>query len=80
MPRTTESAMTLDELLNLPVSTDLVTAGRAFGIGRTTSHELARRGEFPCRVLRCGNSYRVPRADLLRALGVESDTQVQQSA
>jgi hypothetical protein len=65
--------LTREEVLDLPVSTDLVTAGRAFGIGRTTAHELARRGDFPCRVLRCGNSYRVPRADLLRVLGIEDD-------
>ena len=34
--------MSLDELLSLPVSVDLTTAGRAFGIGRTKSFELAR--------------------------------------
>jgi hypothetical protein len=63
--------MTAAELAALPVAFDLVTAGRAFDIGRTKSHELARRGQFPCRVLRVGNQYRVTRHDLLRALGVE---------
>ncbi len=57
------------ELRSLPSVVDLVTAGRAFGIGRTKSHELVRAGEFPVPVLRLGNSYRVTRADLLRALG-----------
>lgn len=57
------------ELRSLPSAVDLVTAGRAFGIGRTKAHELARAGEFPTPVLRLGNSYRVTRADLLRALG-----------
>ncbi|MFF0249644.1 hypothetical protein ACWEU6_17870 [Streptosporangium sandarakinum] len=66
----TPNGMTLDELLALPVAVDLVTAGRAWGIGRTKAHELARRGEFPCPVLRLGNAYRVTRADLLRSLGV----------
>jgi hypothetical protein len=62
--------MTPDELMALPVSVDLVEAGRAFGLGRTKSHELARAGDFPCRVLKVGERYRVPRSELLRALGV----------
>lgn len=65
--------MTRDELLRLPVSFDLVTAGRAIGMGRTTAHELARRGQFPVRVLRVGVRYRVTRADLLRYLGEEPE-------
>lgn len=65
------STMTEEELLNLPVSVDLVTAGRAFSIGRTKAHDLARAGEFPCRVLRLGREYRVPRIEILRALGME---------
>ena len=65
--------MTRDELLALPVSVDLVTAARAFGIGRAGAYDLAGRGEFPCRVLRAGKFYRVPRAELFRALGVSED-------
>lgn len=64
--------MTTNELLSLPVSVDLVTAGRAFGLGRTKSHELARTGAFPCTVLRVGDRYRVPRSALLSALGLEA--------
>jgi hypothetical protein len=51
--------MTIDEALVLPVSVDLATAGRAFGLGRTKSYELARAGQFPCPVL------------TLAALGIE---------
>lgn len=69
--QTTAGGMTMDELLALPVSFDLVTAGRAFRIGRTKSHELARADEFPCRVLRLGHSYRVTRTDLFAALGID---------
>lgn len=68
----TVRTLTTAELLNLPVSVDLETAGRAYGIGRTTSHELARAGQFPCTVLRVGSQYRVPKAELLRSLGVQS--------
>lgn len=63
--------MSAAELAALPVSFDLVTAGRAFDIGRTKAHQLARQGQFPCRVLKVGGQYRVTRADLLRALGVD---------
>jgi hypothetical protein len=72
--------MTIEELLALPVSVDLETAGRAFGFGRTKSHELARTGEFPCEVKRFGNRYRVLRADLLPALGIDPATTAGQRA
>jgi hypothetical protein len=68
----TEIELTMDELLALPVSVDLVTAGRAFGMGRTKSFELARRDEFPCRVLKIGKKYRVPRSAIFDALGIGS--------
>jgi hypothetical protein len=66
-----QSGMTLAELLALPVMVNIDTASRALGLGRSTGYELARRDEFPCRVLRVGSSYRVPTADLLRLLGVD---------
>jgi predicted site-specific integrase-resolvase len=62
--------MTFAQVLNLPVSVDLETAGKAHGIGRTTAYQLAKDGRFPVRVLRVGNKYRVTRADLLRSLGI----------
>jgi predicted DNA-binding transcriptional regulator AlpA len=63
--------MTRAELLALPAVIDITTAARALSLGRSTAYELARRDEFPCRVLRIGSSYRVPTADLLRVLGIE---------
>jgi len=62
--------MTLAELLALPLTVDVSTAARALGLSRSTGYALARRGEFPCRVLRVGSSYRVPTAELLRILGI----------
>jgi len=67
--------MSLSELLAMPVTVDIGTAARALGLGRSTGYELARRGEFPCRVLRVGSSYRVPTAELLRLLGVDPISQ-----
>jgi len=63
-------ALSLHELLALPATVDLLTAARAFGLGRTRAYELAARGGFPCRVLRIGGTYRVPTADLHTALGL----------
>jgi excisionase family DNA binding protein len=68
-PRRNEG-MSRAELLGLPVTVDVGTAARALGLGRSTGYELARRGEFPCRILRLGSSYRVPTAELLRVLGI----------
>lgn len=66
--------MTRDELLALPASVDIVTAGRAFGIGRTTAYSLARSGEFPCKVIRAGKAYRAITADLHRVLHITPET------
>ncbi|MGI5179558.1 DNA-binding protein [Dactylosporangium sp. CA-152071] len=62
---------TRERLIALGVRTDLVTAGAALGIGRTTAHALARRGEFPVPVLRLGNKYVVPTAPLFALLNVD---------
>ncbi|MFE2866661.1 hypothetical protein [Embleya sp. NPDC059259] len=64
--------MTREELLALPPSASLEIGNRAFGMGRTLGYSLAKRGEYPCRLLRLGNSYRVVTADLLRVLGIET--------
>lgn len=67
--------MTRAELLTLPVAFDLNVANRALNMGRTLGYDLAKRGEYPVRVLRLGNRYRVTRADLFRYLGEVDDQQ-----
>lgn len=64
-------SMSDSELLALPVSVPLAVAGRAFGLGRSKAHELARAGEFPCAVLLVGKRYKVPRSKLYDALGFD---------
>lgn len=71
--------MSEEELRALPVMVDLVTAGRAYGLGRTISYELMRRGEFPCPVHRLGRYYRVSKTDLMRELGVSPESAVAQA-
>ncbi|MEU8804526.1 helix-turn-helix domain-containing protein [Spirillospora sp. NPDC048819] len=56
-----------DELAELPTVVDITTAARALGLSRTYAYQLAKQKKFPCKVLRIGNSYRVPTA-ALRAL------------
>lgn len=65
--------MTETELRDLPLTVDLVTAGRAHGLGRTISYELMRAGDFPCTVKRRGRYYRVLKADLMTSLGLGMD-------
>ncbi|WUK64318.1 hypothetical protein OHA75_16640 [Streptomyces coelicoflavus] len=62
--------MSREELLALPVAVDLDTGNRALGLGRSKGYELAKRGAYPCKVLRLGNAYRVVTADLLELLGL----------
>jgi len=64
----------LTELTELPSAVDIVTAARALGPSRTYAYELAKRGEFPCKVTKIGTSYRVPAAHLLSLLGLEAPT------
>ena len=56
--------------LRASATVDLMTAAAALGMGRTKAYELARSGQFPCRVIRIGEVYRVPTAGLLELLGV----------
>lgn len=62
--------MNAEELRALPVAVDVVTAGRALGLSRTTAYAMAKRGEFPVPLLRLGAQYKAKRADLMSLLGV----------
>jgi hypothetical protein len=59
--------------LRATATVDLMTAAAALGMGRTKAYELARRDEFPCRVIRIGETYRVPTPGLLELLGVTAE-------
>lgn len=61
------------QLQNGPPSVDLLTAAAVLRIGRTKAYELARRGEFPVKVIRIGGSWRVPVAGLLELLDISPD-------
>jgi hypothetical protein len=59
--------------LRATATVDLMTAAAALGMGRTKAYELARRDEFPCRVIRIGEIYRIPTPGLLELLGVTAE-------
>ncbi|MBZ3918169.1 helix-turn-helix domain-containing protein [Streptomyces acidiscabies] len=63
-------ALGRDEILKLPAAIDIETAARAFGLGRTTAYALAKSGNFPCGLIKAGQSYRVITADLIRVLQI----------
>jgi len=63
--------MTVEDIKAYGLTMPLDAASRAVGIGRGKGQQLARQGNFPCRVLLIGERRRVSTADLLAALGVE---------
>ncbi|MFD0852367.1 helix-turn-helix domain-containing protein [Actinomadura adrarensis] len=62
------------DLAELPSVLDLMTAARALGLSRSYAYELAKNNQFPCKVLRIGQCYRVPTSALLTLLGEKTDT------
>jgi len=56
--------------LRATATVGLMTAAAVLGIGRTKAYELATRDQFPCRVIRVGQIYRVPTPGLLELLGL----------
>ncbi|WP_328781255.1 hypothetical protein OHT68_21265 [Streptomyces canus] len=60
----------------LPPTVSLRTANRILSLGRSTGYGLAKRGEYPCKVLKLGNAYRVVTADLQRLLALDEAVEV----
>lgn len=78
MAMTEEPELTVGNLLKLPPTINVQTAGRALGIGRRKAYELVRAGTFPCKVIKIGAErvgYKVVTSDLLRVLGVAEDSE-----
>ena len=65
------TAMSPDELLQLPAVIDLPTAADVLGVGHSSAYELVRTGQWPTPILRLGRLIRVPTAPLLTLVGVE---------
>ncbi|MFI6084989.1 DNA-binding protein [Streptomyces sp. NPDC051217] len=66
-----ETPLTFREIFNLPVSVNLRTAARAYGMCLGTAYRLVAQDAFPCPTVRVGRRHRVLTVDLLSALGIE---------
>ncbi|GLX05756.1 helix-turn-helix domain-containing protein [Microbispora sp. NBRC 16548] len=65
--------LTLAEVQALPAVVPLLLAARALGLSRNTAYRLVQRGQFPCRVIRAGDTYRVPTIELLVLIGADKE-------
>ncbi len=75
-----DKVWTEERIRALGVITDVVTAGRIFGIGREQAYLLVRTGEFPAPVTRLGGRVKVPIAGILAALGLTSEGDLTETA
>jgi hypothetical protein len=74
-PATPRPAWTVEQVRQLGITTDVVTAGQILGLSRNTAYRLARLAQFPVPVLRAGAQYRVPVAGLLAALHIAAEAE-----
>ncbi len=54
-----------------PPTVDVPTAGSVFGLSRSHTYELIKRGEFPAKVIQVGSRYRVLTESIIRILADE---------
>ena len=59
---------TLDEIRQWPAAVTITRASAAFGISRSCGFELAKRGQFPAKVIKAGGRWCVVTADIVRQL------------
>lgn len=69
-----KSAPTLAEVKDWPATVDVPTAGSAFGLSRSHSYELIKRGQFPARAIQVGSRYRVITESIIRALSDDPES------
>jgi hypothetical protein len=53
-----------------PATLTIPEASRALGFGRSLGYELAAADRFPCRIIRAGKRYMVPRVEVEKLIGV----------
>jgi predicted DNA-binding transcriptional regulator AlpA len=59
---------TLEDIRSWPAVTRIPEACSALDISKSHGYELIKRGEFPCRVIKVGNTYRAVTASLIHVL------------
>jgi hypothetical protein len=73
VPVTEALEMSVQEVLDLPVTVAVTVAGRAFGLNEETARRLAAAGNFPCRLIPVGKRMKAPRAAIMEVLGISED-------
>ncbi|GAA3829016.1 hypothetical protein GCM10022380_54450 [Amycolatopsis tucumanensis] len=66
-------SLRIEQVLAMPPTIDVPTAGAVLGMNRDKAYKLVRDGEFPLPILRVGKRLRVSTDALLKYLGVEPD-------
>ncbi len=63
--------LTEEQIRSFPPSAKFADTCAAFEISLSLGYDLVARGEFPCTVLKLGRTFKVPRAEILKVLGIE---------
>jgi hypothetical protein len=66
------AGMNIEEIRSLPAAVELVAAGRALGIGRDKTWQMAKDGTFPVPILRRG-----PRSRFCRLVDICDELRIQ---
>ena len=66
------ATLAADEVRRLPPALTVVQAAGLLGISRSNAYHAVRTDSWPTRVVRVGRCIRIPTADVLRLLGIET--------
>jgi predicted DNA-binding transcriptional regulator AlpA len=66
------ATLATDEIRRLPPVLTVVQAAALLGIGRSNAYHAVKTDSWPTRVLRVGRCIRIPTAEVLRLLGIET--------
>lgn len=67
------TAFAADEIRRLPAALTVIQAADLLGIGRSSAYQAVKAGTWPTRVLRIGRTIRIPSAEVLALLGIDTD-------
>jgi excisionase family DNA binding protein len=66
------ATLAADEIRRLPPVLTVVQAAALLGIGRSNAYHAVQTDSWPTRVVRVGRCIRIPTAEVLRLLGIET--------
>jgi predicted DNA-binding transcriptional regulator AlpA len=66
------AVLTTDEIRHLPPVLTVVQAAALLGIGRSNAYHAVKTQTWPTRVVHIGRCIRIPTAEVLRLLGIET--------